>query len=65
MSLKKNGFDNYLTYFEHNLDSFEIPTIFINGVGLDNTMWIPQKKFFIDKQIIFYDLLNHGKTKKD
>ena len=46
------------------LDSFEIPTIFIHGVGLDNTMWIPQKKFFIDKQIIFYDLLNHGKTKK-
>tara|TARA_Y100000588_G_C13944752_1_gene791627 strand:- start:44 stop:829 length:786 start_codon:yes stop_codon:yes gene_type:complete len=64
MTLKKNGFDNYLTYFEHNINSFGIPTIFIHGVGLDNTMWLPQKKFFKDKKIIFYDLLNHGKTKK-
>ena len=64
MNLIKNGFDSDSTYFEYNIDSLEIPTIFIHGVGLDNTMWAPQKKYFHNKQIIFYDLLNHGKTKK-
>ena len=64
MKLINNGFDNNSTYFEHNIDSSDIPNIFIHGVGLDNTMWLPQKKYFHNKQIIFYDLLNHGKTKK-
>jgi len=60
----KTGFDNNNTYFEHNLASSDIPNVFIHGVGLDNTMWLPQKKYFINKRNIFYDLLNHGKTKK-
>ena len=64
MQLKNHGFDNNSTYFEHNINSLDIPNIFIHGVGLDNTMWLPQKKFFNKKQVVFYDLLNHGKTKK-
>ncbi len=47
------------------MDSLGIPSIFIHGVGLDNTMWLPQKKFFHNKRIIFYDLLNHGKSEKE
>ena len=64
MNLQNSGFDKNATYFEHNLDSSEIPTVFIHGVGLDHTMWLPQKKYFHDKNVIFYDLLNHGKSKK-
>ena len=41
-----------------------IPTIFIHGVGLDNTMWLPQKKYFQNNKVVFYDLINHGKSKK-
>ena len=64
MKLINSGFDNNSTYFEHNIVSSDVPNIFIHGVGLDNTMWLPQKKFFKNNNIIFYDLLNHGKTKK-
>jgi len=64
MNLQNNGFDQNATYFEHNLETSGIPTIFIHGVGLDHTMWQPQKKYFHDKNVIFYDLLNHGKSKK-
>ena len=58
------GFDSNSTYFEYNLKANNIPNVFIHGVGLDNTMWTPQKKFFQNKQVIFYDLFNHGKSKK-
>ena len=64
MNLQKSGFDNNSTYFEHNIDSSDIPSIFIHGVGLDNTMWLPQKEYFKNNKIVFYDLINHGKTKK-
>ena len=61
----KKEFDSNSTYCEHNIDVSGIPSIFIHGVGLDNTMWLPQKNFFHNKKIIFYDLLNHGKSKKE
>ena len=64
MNLQNSGFDQNSTYFEHNLGSSGIPTVFIHGVGLDHTMWLPQKKYFHDKNVIFYDLLNHGRSKK-
>tara|TARA_B100000029_G_scaffold503379_1_gene580169 strand:- start:1168 stop:1953 length:786 start_codon:yes stop_codon:yes gene_type:complete len=64
MNLKNTGFDDNSTYFQHNLDLAKIPTVFIHGVGLDNTMWVPQKKFFNYHSPLFYDLVNHGKTKK-
>ena len=64
MNLPNFGFDSNSTYFEYNLKINNIPNVFIHGVGLDNTMWTPQKKFFKKKQIIFYDLFNHGKSKK-
>ena len=64
MNLPNRGFDQNSTYFEHNLKSIKIPNIFIHGVGLDHTMWLPQKKYFNNEAIIFYDLLNHGKSKK-
>ena len=63
MKFINSGFDNNSTYFEHNIDSSDIPSIFIHGVGLDNTMWLPQKDYFKNKKIVFYDLINHGKTK--
>tara|TARA_B100000686_G_scaffold352417_1_gene454330 strand:- start:1082 stop:1867 length:786 start_codon:yes stop_codon:yes gene_type:complete len=52
------------TFFETNLQFSNIPTIFIHGVGLNSTMWRPQKKFFNNnkKNTIYYDLLNHGKS---
>ena len=58
-----SNYDVNNTYFEYNFISKKIPTIFIHGVGLDNTMWYPQKKYFMDKSTIYYDLLNHGKSK--
>jgi len=57
-------FKKNLTYVENNSNSDDIPTIFIHGVGLDSSMWDPQKKFFKNRNVIFYDLLNHGKSKK-
>ena len=59
-----SDFDKNLTYFENNLNSDDIPTVFIHGVGLDSSMWNPQKSYFKNKNVIFYDLLNHGKSKK-
>ena len=64
MNLPNFGFDSNLTYFEHNLNTTNMPTVFIHGVGLDNTMWEPQKKKFQNNQVLFYDLFNHGKSKK-
>ncbi len=64
MSFIRRGFDPNLTYFEHIKISSKVPNIFIHGVGLDNNMWKPQKKYFEKKDTIFYDLLNHGKSKK-
>ena len=58
-------FDKNLTYFEKYLNTDDIPTIFIHGVGLDSSMWDPQKLYFKNKNVIFYDLLNHGKSKKE
>ena len=64
MQLSNNGFDDHSTYYELNIDGTGIPTIFIHGVGLNNTMWLPQKKYFQNNKVVFYDLLNHGKSKK-
>ena len=38
--------DSFGTYYQFNNIKDETVTIFIHGVGLDNTMWYPQKKFF-------------------
>ena len=46
MQLPNNGFDDRLTYYELNNDSLGTPTFFIHGVGLNNTMWLPQKNIF-------------------
>ena len=60
----KKFHDKSNTFFEANLQFSNIPTIFIHGVGLNTTMWRPQKKFFNinKKNTIYYDLLNHGKS---
>ena len=60
----KKEFDDNNTYYEQSHNTNNIPSIFIHGVGLDNTMWYPQKKNFENKSVIFYDILNHGKSKK-
>ena len=59
-----DGKDKKGTFFQYSGNSKYTPTIFIHGVGLDNTMWYPQKNFFRNKNVIFYDILNHGKSKK-
>ena len=64
MNSFKKEFDHKSTYFEQGFYNNGIPNIFIHGVGLDNTMWYPQKKIFENKSVIFYDILNHGKSKK-
>ena len=60
----KSNFDNFETFYVNNFNNLSIPTVFIHGIGLDNTMWEPQKKQFKNNNVIFYDLLNHGKSKK-
>ena len=64
MNSFKKEFDHKSTYFEQGFYNNGIPNVFIHGVGLDNTMWYPQKKIFENKPVIFYDILNHGKSKK-
>ena len=64
MDCYKKEFDHKNTYFEKKININHIPTIFIHGVGLDNTMWYPQKEIFENKSVIFYDILNHGNSKK-
>ena len=60
----KKGYVNSSTYFEANINSYDVTNIFIHGVGLNQTMWNYQKEYFKKKSTVFYDLLNHGKTKK-
>ena len=58
----KTHIDSQGNYMEFSEIKNSIPTIFIHGVGLDNTMWYPQKEYFRNKSVIFYDLLNHGQS---
>ena len=58
----KTHIDSHGNYFEFSEIKNSTPTIFIHGVGLDNTMWYPQKEYFHQKSVIFYDLLNHGQS---
>ena len=62
MNLKKHR-DSHGNYYEFNEIKNSLTTIFIHGVGLDNTMWYPQKKYFHNQSILFYDLLNHGQSR--
>ena len=61
MNLKKLR-DSHGNFYEFNEIKNSLTTIFIHGVGLDNTMWYPQKKYFDDQSTLFYDLLNHGQS---
>ena len=54
--------DSFGNYYQLSNSKDSPVTIFIHGVGLDNTMWYPQKKFFYSKPILFYDLINHGQS---
>ncbi len=64
MNLKKY-IDSYGNYYEFSEVENSPTTIFIHGVGLDNTMWYPQKEYFHDQSVLFYDLLNHGQSISD
>ena len=61
MNLKKHK-DSQGNYYEFSELKNSPTTIFIHGVGLDNTMWYPQKKYFHNHSVLFYDLLNHGQS---
>lgn len=61
MNLIKNK-DSQGNYYEFSELENSPTTIFIHGVGLDNTMWYPQKKYFHNHSVLFYDLLNHGQS---
>ena len=61
MNLKKHT-DTHGNYYEFREIRNPPTTIFIHGVGLDNTMWYPQKEYFHDKSVLFYDLFNHGQS---
>ena len=58
----KNKIDSQGNYYELKNLNTSLMTIFIHGVGLDNTMWFPQKEYFNHKSVLFYDLLNHGQS---
>ena len=61
MNLKKYK-DSHGNYYEFNELNKSLTTIFIHGAGLDNTMWYPQKEYFHNQSVLFYDLLNHGQS---
>ena len=61
MNLKKYN-ESHGNYYEFNELNKSLTTIFIHGVGLDNTMWYPQKEYFHNQSVLFYDLLNHGQS---
>ena len=61
MNFKKYT-DSHGNYYEFSEIKNSPTTIFIHGVGLDNTMWYPQKEYFYDQSVLFYDLLNHGQS---
>ena len=61
MNLTKHK-DSQGNYYEFSELENSPTTIFIHGVGLDNTMWYPQKKYFHNHSVLFYDLLNHGQS---
>ncbi len=61
MSLKEYT-DSYGNYYQLSKAKEYLTTIFIHGVGLDNMMWYPQKEFFNDRSVLFYDLINHGQS---
>ena len=58
----KKYIDSHGNYYELSEVKNSPTTIFIHGVGLDNTMWYPQKEYFHNKSVLFYDLLNHGQS---
>ena len=43
--------DSHGNYFEFSTINKSLSTIFIHGVGLDNTMWYPQKSYFQNKSV--------------
>ncbi len=61
MSLNKLT-DSHGNYYEISEINQSPTTIFIHGVGLDNTMWYPQKEYFQNQSVLFYDLINHGQS---
>ena len=61
MSFEKK-IDSHGNYYEFSKLNTSLMTIFIHGVGLDNTMWFPQKEYFNHEPVLFYDLLNHGQS---
>ncbi len=58
----KEYIDSFGNYYQLSQTDGSPMTVFIHGVGLDNTMWYPQKKFFVNKPVLFYDLINHGQS---
>lgn len=54
--------DSYGNFYQLSNLEKSPTTIFIHGVGLDNTMWYPQKEYFHKKSVLFYDLINHGQS---
>ena len=54
--------DSHGNFYQLSNTKESLTTIFIHGVGLDHTMWYPQKKYFNKKSVLFYDLINHGQS---
>ena len=56
----REGLDDQGTYYQINKVEGTTPILFIHGVGLDQSIWEPQIKFFKDQTTITYDLIGHG-----
>ena len=54
--------DLYGNFYQLSKTGEPPTTVFIHGVGLDNSMWFPQKEFFQNRSVLFYDLINHGQS---
>ena len=59
MSLQE--FKDLSSYYQLNNIKDKPITIFIHGSWFNNTMWYPQKSFFLNR-FCSYDLINHGQS---
>ena len=60
MNWDRNG-----TYYEYCKRADHVPLVFVHGVGLDSKSWRYLLKGFSEHTILTYDLLGHGRTKRN
>lgn len=60
MDWESNG-----TFYEYRKGANHVPLVFVHGVGLDSKSWRYLLEEFSEHSILTYDLLGHGRTKRN